>query len=112
MSQTTQGSLPSNSQLQPQLSGSKEAITLTNGATAATSSSSYKPFHSEKQLIHTIAWQENEITTIMRTITELLPRNFRLYKDYGDRLMNNGEKFRLQLGAPAQDSKDLFQLLF
>jgi hypothetical protein len=67
---------------------------------------------SEKQLINTIGWQENEITTIMRTITELLPRNFRLYKDYGDKVMNNGEKFRLQLGSPASDCKDLFTLLF
>jgi hypothetical protein len=48
----------------------------------------------------------------MRTITELLPRNFRLYKEYGDKLMNNGEKFRLQLGAPGNESKDLFTLLF
>ena len=59
-----------------------------------------------------MGWQENEITTIMRTITELLPRNFRLYKDYGDRVMNNGEKFRLQLGSPSNDCKDLFSLLF
>jgi hypothetical protein len=89
------------------------AIAVAGSTITLTQASTYKPFLSEKQLINTIGWQENEITTIMRTITELLPRNFRLYKDYGDRVMNSGEKFRMQLGAPpGGDCKDLYQLLF
>lgn len=55
----------------------------------------YKPFISEKELIQTIIVQEGEIINTMRLFWEVLPRNFRLYKDYGDRLMNNGERMRL-----------------
>jgi len=31
----------------------------------------------------------------MRLFWDVIPKNFRIYKDYGDRLMNNGERLRL-----------------
>lgn len=77
-----------------------------------TASNSYKPFISEKELIQTIIAQEGEITNTMKLFWDMIPRNFRLYKEYGDRLMNNGERMRLQLSPPTPDCKDLFTLLF
>jgi hypothetical protein len=48
----------------------------------------------------------------MRVLTDLIPRNIKLYKEYGDRLMNNGERLRLSLNVPSADCKDFFTLLF
>jgi hypothetical protein len=72
----------------------------------------YKPFVTEKELVATIMHQEAEITNTMRLFWDLIPRNLRTYKEYGDRLMNNGERMRLQLSNPTQDCKDIFTLLF
>lgn len=72
----------------------------------------YKPFVTEKELVTTIMHQEAEITNTMRLFWDLIPRNLRAYKEYGDRLMNNGERMRLQLSNPTQDCKDIFTLHF
>lgn len=62
--------------------------------------------------MQTIAMQETEIANTMRLFWDFIPRNFMLYKEYGDRLMNNGERMRLQLTMPGLDCKDLFTLMF
>jgi hypothetical protein len=72
----------------------------------------YKPFISEKEVINAITNQENEITNTIRLFWDVIPRNFKIYKEYGDRLMNNGERMRLSLSNPTQDCKDVFTLLF
>lgn len=82
------------------------------GSTLSMTQQNYKPFVSEKELIQTIVAQEGEVVNTMRLFWDVIPRNFRLYKDYGDRLMNNGERMRLQLNVPGSDCKDLFSLLF
>jgi hypothetical protein len=55
-------------------------------------------------------WQENEITTTMRTFTDLIPRNFKLYREYGDRLVNNSERLR-QINHSSPETKDFYTLL-
>ncbi|CDW77825.1 gram domain-containing protein [Stylonychia lemnae] len=71
----------------------------------------YKPFQSEKDLIQSIQNQEQEIQTALRVFSEIIPKNLKFYKEYGDRLMFNGERMRVQINIPGQDSKDLFTLL-
>ncbi len=63
-------------------------------------SAPYKPFQSEKDLIMGIYDQEIEISNSIKLFAEVIPKNLKLYKEYGDRLMYNGERMRLQLNIP------------
>jgi len=41
-----------------------------------------------------MAWQENSITATVRTFTDLIPKNFKIYKEYGDRMVSSGERLK------------------
>ena len=58
-----------------------------------------------------MAWQENSITATVRTITELIPKNFKIYKDYGDRMLTSGERLRQTFNFPAPELKDFSNIL-
>ena len=47
----------------------------------------------------------------MKIFSDAIPKNLKFYKEYGDKLMYNGERMRLQLNIPGQDCKDLFSLI-
>lgn len=58
-----------------------------------------------------MAWQENQITASVRTFTELIPKNFKIYKEYGERMLTSGERFRQHFNQPASEVKDFSQML-
>ena len=56
-----------------------------------------KPFQIEKDSINTIQNQQLELQLIVKYLQDIIPKNVRWYSEYGEKIMQNAEKLRMQI---------------